>query len=226
MDRLVILLICFTSLQPCHSQDANIITPSSEFRIKVKSILTDVTHSWKEYPTPPDLSTEVLSGLGLELKDDSALYFFNHLSKENFDSHIDYQNALAYFKKNGDSYCLLAITAHWNPDARISALISLNERVKMRPQICSTKYHYEKLENEDRAILKFLVFTLQRTPLFISGSENATIHGVYISNILWNIDLYTGENIVDNKNLTVWYKNELQYENDLLKWQTHIIDKK
>jgi len=62
--------------------------------------------------------------------------------------------------------------------------------------------------------------------LFISGSENSTIHNIYISNILWNLDFITNENIVEGKDLHVWYKNDLQYETAVLKWKSKFSGEK
>ncbi len=62
----------------------------------------------------------------------------------------------------------------------------------------------------------------ETNPLFINGSENATIHGNYISNILWNSDLLTGENILEKKRFSKWYKNDLQFETAVLKWKEHL----
>ena len=76
------------------------------------------------------------------------------------------------------------------------------------------------LEREDKR--EFMEKLLESNPLFISGSENATIHGNYISNILRNLDLLTGENIMENKDFRDWYKNDLQFETAVLKWKAHI----
>jgi hypothetical protein len=77
-------------------------------------------------------------------------------------------------------------------------------------------------EKEDQIALNFLVYMLESNPLFITGSENATIHSNYITNILWNLDLLTHQNQVGGKTLHEWYKNDLQYESAVLKWKQHI----
>lgn len=79
-----------------------------------------------------------------------------------------------------------------------------------------------KWKKHDKIAIEFLIYTLESTPLFIPGSENATIHGIYISNILWNLDLLTQENIAEKKQFRDWYISDLQFEQAVLKWKAHI----
>ena len=196
------------------------------FNKYIRTILEDSTNRWKEYPKPPPITDYVLTELKEELKNDSTRYYFEQLSTANLKSHQNYINALSFFEKHQNSYSILAVTAHWNPDAWISALKSLNFLIKLRPLICATKERFKQLKQDDQVAIKFLLFLLESNPLFINGSENATIHGVYMSNILWNLDLLTIENIVDGKNLNDWYKNDLQFESSVLKWKNHLIKEK
>ena len=91
-----------------------------------------------------------------------------------------------------------------------------------RPLVNSQKLKNGVIDKYDKVAIQFLAFLLESNPLFISGNENATIHSVYISNILWNLDLLTGEHIVAKKNLREWYKNDLQFENALLIWKSPV----
>ncbi len=74
----------------------------------------------------------------------------------------------------------------------------------------------------DKISLSFLINLLECNPLFINGSENATIHSLYISNILWSLDLLTKEEIVKNQYLRNWYSNDLKFQKALLKWRSYI----
>lgn len=196
-----------------------------QFEQYAQSILEDTSKDMKEYPKPPALTRAVLIGLKEELKDDSAKNYFDHLSLKNFKSHLDYAEALKYYKEHRLTYCILSLTVHWNADVRVYSLTALNWLVSLRPLICTTKAGYDKLKKDDKACLAFLIYVLESTPLFISGSENATIHGIYISNITWMLDLLTKENITGKKSLRDWYKNDLQYETALLKWKSHVVKK-
>ncbi|MES2430845.1 MAG: hypothetical protein V4556_07890 [Bacteroidota bacterium] len=188
----------------------------------IDTILKDTSKRFKEYPLPPKLTKKILQGLKNEFVDDSVKYYFDHLSASKFKWSIDYTAALRYFKNNWNVYSILALTTHWNPDARVSALITLNEFVKLRPLFCTTDAGYKKLLEMDQASISFLLYILKSNPLFISGSENATIHEHYISNILWNLDLLTNEKIIGKQSFHEWYKNNTQFESAIQKWQAHI----
>lgn len=223
MKNIFIAIILLLFLQTCKSQVNEKDSANVSFNKYIKSILEDSTNQWKEYPKPPPLTDDVLTGLRGELKNDSTRYYFEQLSVAKFKSHQSYKNALSFFEKNQNSYSIVAVTAHWNPDARISALMSLNYLFKLRPLICTNRERFKQLEHDDQVHIKFFLYLLGNNPLFINGSENATIHSVYITNILWNLDLLTSEKIVDGKNLNEWYKNDLQFESAVLKWKKHLI---
>jgi hypothetical protein len=196
-----------------------------QFEQYVQNILEGPSIDMNEYPKPPALTKEVLIGLREELKDDSAKYYFNHLSLKKFKSHLDYAGALKYYKEHRLTYCILSLSVHWNADVRVYSLMALNWIVSLRPQICTTKQWYDKLIRDDKTCLAFLIYVLESTPLFISGSENATIHGIYMSNITWMLDLLTKENITGKNILRDWYKNDLHYETAVLKWKSHLVKK-
>ena len=223
MKNIFIAIILLLFLQTCRSQVNEKDSANVSFNKYIKSILKDSTNQWKEYPKPPPLTDDVLTRLRGELKNDSTRYYFEQLSVAKFKSHQSYKNALSFFEKNQNSYSIVAVTAHWNPDARISALMSLNYLFKLRPLICANRERFKQLEHDDQVHIKFLLYLLESNPLFINGSENATIHSVYITNILWDLDLLTSEKIVDGKNLNEWYKNDLQFESAVLKWKKHLI---
>jgi hypothetical protein len=222
MLRILIILISLLLLESCQSQVIDNGSASSGFASDIQGILSDSSNSRHDFPKPPAIPDYVLKGLAQELKDDSALFYFDRLSPANLRSHADIEKSMVYFKKYRYTYSILALTVHWNPDTRISALKSLYHVIMIRPLICAKGEQIEKLEQDDRVVLKFLVYLLESNPLFITGSENSTIHESYISNILWNLDLITGEKIVNNRTLHEWYKNDLQLESDVLRWKQHI----
>jgi hypothetical protein len=87
----------------------------------------------------------------------------------------------------------MAAAAHWNEDHRIRGLHELQEYRRSRPQVCATKEHYERLERQDRAAVRYLIRVVETTPLAISGSENATIHDNYMQEVMLTLDHFTGQ---------------------------------
>ncbi|MHC1776603.1 MAG: hypothetical protein AB9834_14460 [Lentimicrobium sp.] len=193
------------------------------FKNYIFNIVEDSTNSWSEYPTPPKVTDSVLFGMQKEIMaDDSSRYYLEQLSVKNYKGAVDYENAFKYIDRMDYGYSLLALTAHWNPDLRVYALVHLNKKLTIRTLVNSRKMKNGEWERYDKVAVEFLVYLLESNPLFVSGSENATIHGNYISNILRNLDLLTGENIMENKDFRDWYINDLQFETAVLKWKAHI----
>lgn len=207
----------------CNGQTQQCCDTLPTFKSYVFSIIEDSTNYWSEYPKPPKVTDGVLFGMEKEIiVDDSARYYLEKLSYKNYKWSIDYDNAFRYINKMDYSYSLLALAAHWNPDLRLYALVHLNEKLSTRPLINSRKKKNGEMETFDKIATEFLIYLLESNPLFINGSENATIHANYISNILWNLDLLTGENILEKKRFNDWYKNDLQFERSVLKWKEHL----
>ncbi len=156
------------------------------------------------------------------IADDTAKLVIEKLSRKNFESSADYDKAFDYLQKVEFDYSLLALTAHWNPDLRFFALKQLNNNLYRRPLVNARKMKNGEWVRFDKIATQFLIYLLESNPLFISGSENATIHSNYISTIALNLDLLTHENITDKKQIREWYKNDLQFEQAILKWKAHI----
>ena len=154
---------------------------------------------------------------------DSAKYYFEKLGPTVLTEHREYMASLKYFEGHKFKYCILAMLAHWNPDARTYTAMSMNSRLTIRRE--SESAAFVETFPEDKVTLRFLIYLLESNPLFINGSENATIHRNYISNITWNIDLYTGENFTGKKYINEWYKNDLNYESIVLKWKEHLKER-
>lgn len=192
------------------------------FKEYIYSIIEGPSANFKEYPNPPKISDAVLLGLEQEITaNDSAKIYLDKLSLKKFTTAQDYEDAFSFIQKKDYDYALLALAAHWNPDIRVLALIRLNQKLSMRPLVNSRKMKNGAWQKFDAIAINFLIYLLESNPLMIPGSENATIHGYYISNILWNLDLLTHENIAAKKPLRDWYKNDLQFEQDLLQWKSH-----
>jgi hypothetical protein len=156
------------------------------------------------------------------VSDDSVKFFLERLSRGKYKSAIDYENAFKYITKMDYGYSLLALSVHWHPDIRVKALLNLNQKLTIRPLVNSVKMKNGEWKKYDKIAIEFLIHTLESSTLFMTGSENATIHSIYISNILWNLDLLTQENIVEKKQFRDWYKNDLQFEHAVLKWKAHV----
>ncbi len=135
------------------------------------------------------------------MKNDSAKYYFDKLTHKKPHGSIELKSVISFFEKNHFPFCLLAITAHWNPDARVYSIRAIKRRIEMRPMIFTTKAGYAELAHQDTIITSFLIYLMEHNPLFIPGSENSTIHGNYLSNILLTLDLYTKEEIMQGKSI-------------------------
>ncbi len=87
----------------------------------------------------------------------------------------------------------MALTTHWNPDTRIEAVKAVNNYRRIRPMVCATKEHYARLEEQDRAAVRYFIKVVETTPLYIDGSENSTIHSIYMQTIIQTLDRFTGQ---------------------------------
>jgi hypothetical protein len=222
MNKLACIFLVLKLLMGCGTGNGKTQTDPERFARYVNRILEDSTNLWKEYPRPPALTNALLEGLEKELSIDSTKYYFEQLSVARAPSIHDFTKSISYFKIHRCRYSLLALSTHWNPDTRVEALKAFYYSTMIRPLICVKGEKLKELETEDQIALNFLVYLLESNPLFITGSENATIYSNYITNILWNLDLLTHQNQVGGKTLHEWYKNDLQYESAVLKWKQHI----
>ena len=106
-----------------------------------------------------------------------------------------------YIDRHLDFHLAIACTGHFFCDIRIMGLKKLYDYRRMRPMVCATQAHYIQLEKQDKQAVRYLIHVLENTPWSIMGSENATIHGVYIREIAKTLDLFTGHEHVDPKDL-------------------------
>lgn len=157
----------------------------------VTRTLSDTTgRFFNDYPTPTPLTCELLGMLQEELKDDSVRYHFEHMHQRYGDPRA--LAAFTFIERHTDFALAMALTTHWNPDTRIEAVRAVHNYRRIRPKVCATKEHYAQLEEQDRAAVRCFIRVLETTPLSIPGSENSTIHDIYIREVMESLDLFTG----------------------------------
>lgn len=162
------------------------------FAEHVSIVLSDTTgRFFNDYPDPTPLTCELLVMLQEDLKDDSVHYHFEHLHQRYGDPRAG--AAFTYVERHIDFPLAMALTTHWNPDTRIEAVRAIYNYRRIRPQVCATKEHYARLEEQDRAAVRYLIRVMETTPLYIIGGENATIHGVYMGEVVRTLDLFTAQ---------------------------------
>ena len=188
------------------------------FEIYADSVLRSSESRWTDFPKCPPLTKDILTGLKRELSSDSVKFYFEKLGWTNVNHKIDYQSSMNYFERNNYMFALLAMSNHSNPDIRTFTMMSINQRLKLRKGSDVSG----AITKDDIVALRFLIYLLEYYPKFITGSENSTIHGNYISNIAWNIDLLTNEQFTLGKYVGTWYKNETNYLSVMKKWKEHL----
>lgn len=187
-----------------------------------QAILRDTSDLFQgAYPEAPALTCPTLLGLQRELKDDSARYHYERLAMSYWPQHPVWSESIRYFERHFNYYALLATSTHWNHDQKIGALRAYQQLIRMRPMICTTKAGYDALEAQDQDALQFLIHVLEGNPLMIPGSENSTIHGVYMFTLMETLDLLTKEHALKERT-DLRGLNDLQYEQMTLIWRGHL----
>lgn len=194
---------------------------STEFVVHVQRTLSDSSDLFRgAYPPATPLTCELLTGLQEALKDDSARYCFERLAMEYWNEDAAARITFAYIHRHVDFHLTMATIAHWNEDNRIRGLRALQNYRRIRPQVCATRDHYARLEEQDRQAVRYLIRVLETTPMHISGSENATIHGIYIQTVMQTLDLFTGqEHSTTGDMRRTLDMNELRLEQALTDWR-------
>ena len=188
----------------CHGQDFGGVQSASftgagcasvpkAFVTNVYHVLADSANMFPEYPAVAPFTCDLLKGLQDALVDDSVRYHFEHLSQRYWLTDPHYHNVERFIDRHLDFHLAIACTGHFFADVRIMGLKKLYDYRRRRPQVCATKEHYVRLEQQDRQAVRYLIHVLENTPWSIPGSENATIHGVYITEIVQTLDLFTGQ---------------------------------
>lgn len=207
---LILLTACRTDVPPTHPSTE---TSESECEIENTFIQNAQTHllverdRWKDYPTPPLPTCEVYRGLQIELTDPELAALFEKFSK---DQHQRLE-ALPKLKMRNAVFALLALSVHGNPDIRVYATRNLRDIMATKALTNFSAEGLVAFEAKEREVFRFLLHVMEKTPHAISGSENSTIHGIYVSNLASTLDLIrTGKLTTDRyssiteKNITAW----------------------
>lgn len=168
-------------------------TVPDDFVLRVREVLADSANMFLEYPTPVPFTCDLINGLQEAMADDSVRYHFEHLSQRYWLTDPHYRSVERYIDRHLDFHLAIAATGHFFADVRIMGLKKLYDYRRRRPQACATKEHYVRLEQQDRQAVRYLIHVLENTPWHIDGSENATVHDVYINEIVQTLDLFTGQ---------------------------------
>lgn len=185
------LLTSCAALTGC-AQDSGCDDLPAGFPRQVSNVLSDTSgRFFNDYPKPTPLTCELLTMLHEAMQDDSVGYHFEHIHQRYGDPRAS--ATLAYIGRHIDFPLAMALTTHWNPDTRIEAVNEVEHYRRIRPLVCATKEHYDRLERQDRAAVRYFIRVMETTPLHINGSENATIHGIYMRQVMQALDRFTGQ---------------------------------
>lgn len=189
---LLVLTGCASAANEVDAQDDPCEAIDPAFAEHVRKVLSDTTgRFFNDYPAPTPLTCELLGMLQEEMKEDSVRYHFEHLHQRFGDPRAS--AAFTYIKRHIDFALAMALTTHWNPDTRIEAVRAVNNYRRIRPQVCATKEHYARLEEQDRAAVRYFIKVIETTPLVINGSENSTVHSIYMRTVMETLDRFTGQ---------------------------------
>lgn len=188
----------------------------------VTRTLTDSTGMFKDfYPPVTSLNCELHVMLQEELKDDSARYHFERFSRRYWREDPHAYRSHAYIRRHLSFPLAMAATAHWFVDTRIEGLRALQDHRRMRPMVCTTKEGSAQLEQQDRAAVRYLIRVMETTPLGISGSENSTIHSIYMREVIAALDLFTGRSHLSRGDGQVYLEmREKELQQAITDWRT------
>ena len=192
--RLLLLASFALACRPGPEQDMPCPGIDGAFTAYVEAVLADSTDLFQgAYPAATPLDCENLALLREALRDDSARFFFEHFARRFWSEDPHARHTHRYIERHRSFALMMASVAHWNEDHRIRGLLELQDYRRMRPMVCTTNEGTAQLERQDRAAVRYLIAALETTPLFISGSENATIHQNYLRTVVETLDLFTGQ---------------------------------
>ncbi len=178
---------------------------TAQFADTVQRVLADGGGMFKgDYPEAAPITCELFEGLQEAMKDDSVRYHFEHLSQHYWERDPHYLTVQRYIQRHLDFHLSIAASAHFFEDIRIMGLRELCHYRRSRPMVCTTKEHYAQLEVQDVQAVRYLLNVLEHTPWRIPGSENATIHRVYIGEVLRTLDLFTSQRHFTEKPGQLW----------------------
>ncbi len=151
---------------------------SQTIKNKLLSIIQTDLGKWKTYPKPTLPSCDVFKGVSREIKNPKGRVLFETFSKSQ-DERLD-----AITKTSSDDlHILLAMSVHGNPSVRVAATKRIKILLCLKLLINTSTQGQKKFEKNEKIVAKFFQHILDTTPHSIEGSENATIHGIYLSEI-------------------------------------------
>jgi hypothetical protein len=118
-----------------------------------------ISNTYTIFPQPPKPSVEVLEGVTVELRNAGVHHLFEQL--EPTQTNVDWFEAIDSLRKAGARWAIAVALGHPDIDARIHAARALGQ---MR----------------DRATAFYMVEVARSAAVFVSGSESATLHGIWM----------------------------------------------
>jgi hypothetical protein len=207
------------------AQNATNCQEQNSFEGYLRCVIEDHSKDSKQYPKPPFLTDSLIAEVQREFElHDSTRYFLNNFSyyQQRFVPHREQpEQSLNYFFRKDCFYTLLALTAHWNPDTRIYATRELQKLIRVSMVRNDQKLKTGMRAKEYRSAKEFLIYVLENTPWAISGSENATIHDLYIQAILNCMYLLFGERPPYNDS-QVYNFTDKEIENNINRWKEQL----
>lgn len=220
---ILLLLGCFAILM-VSGQNASDCKTEKEFAKYLRCVIEGHARDEKEFPRPPTLTDTLISGVQREFKlHDSARYYLDNLSyyiQRVLPHREQPEQNLYYFFRKDCFYTLLALTVHWDPDTRIYATRELHKLISLSMLRNDQKLKTGARQIEYIAARDFLIYVLENTPWTISGSENATIHEIYLLEILNCLHLLFGENPPYNGSQFFQYSDK-EIQNSINRWKDH-----
>jgi hypothetical protein len=205
-----------------YAQDASNCGEKISFSEYARCVIEDHSKDNKLLPKPPFLTDTVIAGMQHECAlNDSARYYLDNFSFSKKKYTIKSEESLTYFFYHDCFYTLLALTVHWNPDTRVKATRELQQLIRVSMRRNDQKLKTGIREKEYNAAKAFLIYILENTPWTISGSENATIHDIYIQTILSCMYILYGERPPYN-DMQVYIYTEEDIQNHISRWKEQL----
>jgi hypothetical protein len=189
----------------------------------VEAILVATTDRYWDYPKPIVVTDSVLALMQDEFnRSDSLSLLFDEVSAANFKHLMKGERLIDYCWRHDLVGTLAALAVHSNPDVRIKAQQARLTRAGIGLLINDKKLRNGRRVEENRVSGRFFPEIMERTPHDIPGSENATIHDLYIRELMGNLDLLTGEFIFFGPDKQRRMGNPAEVSKAMLRWHAKL----
>ncbi len=189
----------------------------------VEAVLVDTTNRYWDYPKPIAVTDPVLALMQDEFnRSDSLSLLFVEVSPENFRHLMQGEEVIDYCSRHDLVATLTALAVHCNPDVRIKALQARLTRARIGLLINDKKLRNGRRVEENRVSGRFFLEIMERTPHDIPGSENATIHDLYMRELMENLDLLTGEFIFFGPDKQQRMGNPAEVSKAMVRWHAKL----